>query len=198
VQDYPYIKDKLALLVESACLAKTLLVDSEGIGEDLPSTLVGWNANRINVLAQSTSDIRNNSFEDRYNRLEEVGAYIARGWNPSEITFISEGYANISDTIEERALSEAFITNPNIVECLTFVHISSDLTPIAIAVPYKCGLGRTTTYDTPARAYAQDFANQWGPLTKAMNTNQHNRLSEHEATTAISHLGWTIGKDNWT
>jgi hypothetical protein len=197
VEQYLTVKRKLALLIESACTAKLWLVQEKGIGEDMPSTLVGWKSHKVNVLVQADERLRSKPLEDRHRRLEGVALNLMRGWCPDEMTLISEGYCNVGSEDDDRPLAEAFVDNPSIKECLTFVHVAPRLKPFVVAVPYSCGLGRVTTFDAPSRAYAADFEEQWGPIAAALGRRSPSKPDPSNAEREIGALGWSLGEDVW-
>ena len=197
MEQYPTVKRKLALLVESACTAKLWLVQEKGIGEDMPSTLVGWESHKINVLVQADERLRAKPLEERHRRLRRVALCIMKGWAPEEMTLISEGYCNVGTEDDDRPLAEAFVDNPDVKECLTFVHVTPRLKPLVIAVPYSCGLGRVTTFDMPSRAYTADFEEQWQPLADALGFPPPFTPDPAKVVAEIDALGWAIGEDVW-
>lgn len=176
-------------------MAKLLLVQEKGIGEDLPTTIVGWESHKVNVLAQAGERIRHKPLDERYRRLTLVAREVMNGWCPDEFTLISEGFCNVGSEDEQRPLSEAFVDNPDVRECLTFVHVTTRLKPLVIAVPYKCGLGRTTAFDGPSRAYSADFAEQWEPLVDALTYHPQDVADAAKAGREIELLGWSLPDD---
>ncbi len=178
-------------------MAKLLLVQEKGIGEDMPSTLVGWESHRINVLVQADERLRLKPLEDRYRRLGQVAGHLMTGWCPDEMTLVSEGFCNVGQEDEDRPLSEAFVDNPDVKECLTFVHVTPHLKPLVIAVPYVCGLGRTTVFGGPSRAYAADFSEEWEPLASALGCPPAFTPDPEKVMGRIVELGWSLAEDVW-
>ena len=198
VDRYKTTKDKLQLVMESTCMAKCLLVEEQGIGEDLPSTLVGWESDRFAVLVQAEPRIMKLSREKRLNTLEKVSEYLRNGWQTTSFTFISEGFCNTGQNEETRPLDEAFINNPDVLECITFVHVTPT-SAIVVAAPYKQKLGRIVEFQQVSTANSGSFNEQTNPLQRILNkpidllkTKQTDLIVDD-----ILQQGWQVVHDIW-
>ena len=194
MERYPTTKDKLGLLIESSCIAKVFLVQEKGIGEDMPPTIVGWTKDKVTVLAQADMERQLQEVSKQIERLAEL---VVGGWGTGEVTLITEGYCNVGAEQEERPLREAFIDNPDIKECLSFIHVSHTGKPVVVAVPYTCGLGRTTTMGMVTRVYADDFSHYWKPIASAILSKQPLTSLDIDEVEEIKSLGWSVVDEYW-
>ena len=199
---YPTAKDKLALLIESTCIAKSLLVQEKGIGEDLPSTLVGWDEDSFLILIQAGEQVKNRSRDRRLESLYRCAMHVRDGWYPDTFTFINEGYCQVDGTTPEtRPLPEAFVDNPTVSECLTFIHVTATTT-VVVALPYRQLLGRVVDYGTITRVKASHFDAEAAPLQQALNIEPPTPVDlwdDHitRVVQLIEREGWQAVHDLW-
>ena len=203
VERYRSTKEKIALLVSSTSMAKAVLVLEEGIGQDLPATLVGWEGDRFVCLAQATDTIMNGTRKKRLHSLANVAALMKDGWDPDSFTFISEGYCNTGQSEDDRPLPEAFCDNHEVKECLTFIHVTNN-NIIVVVLPYHQDYGRIVRYDELSKASASSFADQALPLQYVLLTDVHTLISDMDLgnpitdpTILIEHQGWQVVHDMW-
>lgn len=203
MERYPSNIEKLALLVESTCIAKSLLVQEKGIGEDLGATLVGWDDDVFTILIQADENMMRRPRDRRLESLYRCALHVRDGWYPNTFTFISEGYCQIDNTDqpETRPLDEAFVDNPDVTECLTFIHVTEDDTTVVV-LPYSQHFGRVVEYGAVKRAKPALFEEQATPLRQALalepDTPTLNFDDHIEQTIAlIEREGWQVVHDLW-
>jgi hypothetical protein len=143
--------DKIALAVESAKTAKSMIVKTEGIGEELNITLMAWSNNSLRVVAQMHTDAMKDK-EGRLGRLIKVGCVLRQGWDIDEFTLFAEGYLSKDlKATDGRDMAQVYAEqNSPVVECLSFTHIQVD-DVINVAVPYTLAPPRTVHFQTPLK-----------------------------------------------
>jgi hypothetical protein len=197
VESYPTAKDKLALLIESTSIAKSVLIVDKGIGEDLPPTLVGWDDDAFTVIIQADEQVAKRPRTYRLRTLNTCALALRDGWYPDSFTYIGEGYCQLeTDDIETRPLDEAFVDNPTVSECLTFLHVTSD-TSLAVVLPYKQLVGRHVEYGTITRINSTSFTPEIETLQRALNAEPPlptTTYTQHlnEITHHIQRTGWQL------
>jgi hypothetical protein len=203
VESYPTAKDKLALLIESTCIAKSVLVHEKGIGEDLPPTLVGWDDDTFTILIQAGERMMSRPRDQRLESLYRCAMHVRDGWYNNTFTFISEGYCQITNTDnpETRPLDQAFVDNHDVTECLTFIHVTEGTTTVVV-LPYRQLLGRVVEYDVIQRAKAALFEPQAAPLRQALTIEPDTPYDEWDNHIArvvdlIEREGWQVVHDLW-
>lgn len=202
MERYPSPQDKLALLIESTCIAKSLLVQEKGIGEDLPPTLVGWDDGTFLILIQAGEQLKTRTRDRRLESLYRCAMHVRDGWYPDSFTFINEGYCQVDGTIPEtRPLPEAFVDNPTVSECLTFIHVTATTT-VVVALPYRQLLGRIVDYGTVTRVKADYFDGEASPLQRALNIEPDTPVdmwNDHitYVIDCIEREGWDVVHDLW-
>jgi hypothetical protein len=160
VDAYPDRTDKLLLACESAKVAKQYTIMEEGIGEDLAYNVMCWRHDFITAIFQLKSEHANS--EDRLNRTLEAIAVARFGFRADAISFIAEGYcaADPSEVDLTKPLSEQFVSNQEVRECLTVTHLEDGDTEI-IALPYVYAVPRHVNWGTPLRYPAHPTDNQF-------------------------------------
>lgn len=150
VDAYPHRLDKVLLACESAKVAKQYTVMEEGIGEDLAYNVMCWRDNVITAIFQLKPE--HTHAEDRLNRTLEAIAIARFGFKVDAISFIAEGYcaADPSEVDMGKPLSEQFVSNEQVRECLTVTHMEQGQTEI-IALPYTYAVPRHVEWGTPLR-----------------------------------------------
>lgn len=135
---YPSILDKMALAVESSKVAKTMVVQQDGIGEDMNFNLMGWRDCELVVVAQ-LSQVFMKDKEDRFARIIHAACVMRQGWDIDAFTFIAEGYCSFDkEATDGRDMAEVFSESDSPVdECLAFTHVDYDEI-LYVTVPYKC------------------------------------------------------------
>lgn len=202
MERYPTARDKLALLIESTCIAKSLLVQEKGIGEDLPPTLVGWDDDTFLILIQANERMKTRPRDRRLESLYRCAMHVRDGWYPDTFTFISEGYCQIDGTIPEtRPLPEAFVDNPTVSECLTFIHVTATTTTV-VALPYRQLLGRVVDYGVLTRVKAEYFEAEAKPLRQSLNIEPPTPTDLWDNHIAriielVEREGWDVVHDLW-
>ena len=139
--------DKVAFVLESACIAKERLVRDEGIGEDLTFNLYGWKDNNLVILLQMNPE---KMWADSYERFKYLtnAAFIARkGWGVEEFTLVAEGYCSVDpEATKGVSLRDSYSTNPSVKSCLTFTHVNTSETAI-VTRPYLLTWPRKVVYE---------------------------------------------------
>lgn len=149
LETYPDPLDKLALALESACIAKAYEVKAEGIGEDLRLNLFAWNDHHLVASAQLVQD-----FDTRVERLGAVAvaAQVLRaGFHADTFTLIMEGFCALDTNTDVLGadLARAFAAgDPNIKECLVGLNVNIDQAHIALT-PYTYQVGRIVDFLPP-------------------------------------------------
>lgn len=131
-------------------LAKENLVEDEGIGEDVPFTLFGWQDSRLIVVAQLHHSLMKEDHTQRLARVYFCASMFRMGWAVNALTFMAEAYC--SDNPEETAgypLDNLFASgNKSVSECITLTHAEGRDVSLVL-VPYKIGLGRKVDWSLP-------------------------------------------------
>ena len=150
VDTYPDRMDKVLLACESAKVAKQYTCMEEGIGEDLCYNVLCWREDAITSIFQLRP--QHASSEDRLHRTLEAIAIARFGFRADAISFIAEGYcaADPSEVDTTKPLSEQFVTNKEVRECLTVTHVENNNIEI-IALPYTYAVPRHVKWGTPLR-----------------------------------------------
>lgn len=161
---------KLALCVSSCMVAKDGLVESEGIGEDLPFTVFGWRNDFLIVVAQLDSGLMKLEPNDRLQRVSFCCNIFRMGWGVDAITFMAEAFCSTEpEKTKGYALDVLYAEQEQAVkECLTFTHIDGESASL-VMVPYKLKLGRKV---------------EWG---EAVHQRQADGLRDSQYPAAIAH-----------
>lgn len=150
VRGYDETLDKLALAVESAKLAKSIIVKTEGIGEDMNFSLMGWRDDELLVVAQLSSEHMEDK-EGRYERILQCACILRQGWGVTALTLVAEGYCSTNpEETKGKDMAQLFAVPENdfIRECLSFTHVE-DEDVVFVAVPYKCAPPRVVQFSGP-------------------------------------------------
>lgn len=160
VDMYPERMDKVLLACESAKVAKQYTVMEDGIGEDLSYNVMVWRDDSLTAIFQLRPEFA--GAEDRLNRTLEAISIARFGFWGDAITFIAEGYCakDPAGVDMARPLSEQFVANDEVRECLTVTHLEKGKTEI-IALPYKYAVPRQVHWDTPLRYPTYPSDNQF-------------------------------------
>lgn len=139
--------DKVALAVESTKIAKSMIVQQEGIGEDLNFSLMGWVEDELRIVIQLQSEFMAN-MEERFTRLVQAACVMRQGWGITAFTMVAEGYCSTSpEESKGKDLAQLFASaNTDFVrECLAFTHVEED-DLLFVVVPYKYKPPRKVVY----------------------------------------------------
>lgn len=151
MEKYGTILDKVALAVESAKVAKSDIVKSEGIGEDININLFGWRGSSLVIIAQML-DSGLIEKEERLVKLVNALCIIRQGWQVDAFTMVAEAYCALSPADTKGTdMAELFAQqNSPVYECLSVTHIEhSD--SLFVAVPYSLVPPRTVIYQSPMK-----------------------------------------------
>lgn len=190
--------EKLALAIDSGQIAKSALVDINGIGEDVPATLICWVDDRIKVMIQAGPEHMLLSPISRLSDLSSIALIARGGWMTEAMTLILEGYCSLDENNQDpRPLDEAFIDNPRVSECLTFIHASPNEEPMIAVSPYSVGLGRVTSFLKPRFSHQEPFERHFKPLMDALtherpSSKTNDRRRDQSARELIGQLGWSV------
>lgn len=150
MNDYPESLDKVALAVESAKIAKSMIVQQEGIGEDISFNLMVWRDSQLVAVAQLSQSLMGDP-EERYGLVVQAACVLRQGWGATAFTMVAEGYC--STNLEEskgKDMAQLFAspTTDFVKECLSFTHVQEDGI-LFVVVPYRCLPPRKVQYHTP-------------------------------------------------
>lgn len=124
--------------------AKADLVKDEGIGTDLYPALFAWGdqGDGYAILIDSGPDRAT-----EYSRVLAAVIAISRGWGPHTVAFVKEGYAAQKGSEHDpRPLSERFVDDPTVHECITVTTVTKDGDAAFAIQPYTVGLGRVVQW----------------------------------------------------
>ena len=144
--------DKMALAAAATKVAKQETVALEGIGEDIPFSLMAWREGVLTAICQLDPDFGDETPEERLMRTVEAAAVCRRGFDVTAFTFVTEGYCATDPTVVDARVSLAaqFVENHDVQECLTVTHIEAGNVYLA-AWPYRYELGRRVVWGDPLR-----------------------------------------------
>jgi hypothetical protein len=138
MNEYPEMLDKVALAVESTKVAKSLVVQQEGIGEDLNFSLMAWTDGDLRIVVQLKNEYMKDH-EDRYERLVQAACIIRQGWGATAFTMVAEGFCSTNPAESKgKDLAQLFaaVNVDYVRECLAFTHIEED-DILFVVVPYS-------------------------------------------------------------
>ncbi len=147
---YPTAEAKIWLAIESAKVAKRITVAEEGIGEDLTFNLLAWRDDQLTAICQLDSKLTIETPDERLSRTREVAILCRTGYEATGLTLITEGYCapNPAEVDLSIPLSEQFVANKAVRECLTITHLENQQTDV-LALPYTYGVPRKVEFDFP-------------------------------------------------
>lgn len=150
MNDYPESLDKVALAVESAKIAKQMIVKQDGIGEDLSFTLMTWRDSELVAVAQLSQEYMGDP-EERYGLMVQAACVLRQGWGATAFTMVAEGYCSTNpDESKGKDMAQLFAspTTDFIKECLSFTHVQEDGI-LFVVVPYRLLPPRQVEYYKP-------------------------------------------------
>jgi hypothetical protein len=150
MNDYPESLDKVALAVESAKIAKGMIVKQEGIGEDLSFNLMAWRDSQLVAVAQLSQALMSDH-EERYGLMVQAAVILRQGWGATAFTMVAEGYCSTNlDETRGKDMAQLFAspTTDFIKECLSFTHVQEDGI-LFVVVPYRLAPPRQVEYYKP-------------------------------------------------
>lgn len=157
---YPSAESKIWLAIESAKVAKRLTVAEDGIGEDLTYNLLAWRDDQLTAICQLDSKLISETSDERLSRAHEVVILCRSGFGATGITLIAEGYCAPDPTGVDLSvpLSEQFVSNKSVRECITITHLEDWETNI-VAMPYTYGVPRKVKFEAPLAYPKKQTAN---------------------------------------
>jgi len=144
--------DKMALAVESAKVAKSMVVKIDGIGEEINLNLLIWRDDELVAVAQLLSEFMEDK-EDRFLRVVNAVCIFRQGWGATAVTMIAEAYCSSDPSASKgKEMAELFASPENayIRECLSFTHIDGE-DAFFLAVPFVCVPPRQVVYGEALR-----------------------------------------------
>lgn len=150
MNEYPESLDKVALAVESAKIAKAMMVKQEGIGEDLSFSLMTWRDSELVAVAQLSHAFMSDP-EERYGLMVQAACILRQGWGATAFTMVAEGYCSTNpDESKGKDMAQLFAspTTDFVKECLSFTHVQDDGI-LFVVVPYRCVPPRHVEYYKP-------------------------------------------------
>ena len=152
VETYPTPIEKIALVAAATRVAKETTIKEEGIGEDLPFSLMVWREASLTAICQLDGELRDEHPGERLIRTVEAAAACRWGFDATAFTFVTEGYCATDPTVVDARVSLAaqFVENHDVQECLTVTHIEAGNVYLA-AWPYRYELGRRVVWGDPLR-----------------------------------------------
>lgn len=141
-------QEKIALVAAATKIAKEESVAIEGIGEDLPFSLMAWNDSALAAICQLDASLGDELPGERLIRTIEAATICRRGFEATAFTFVTEGYCATDPAAidSDTPLATQFINNHDVKECLTVTHIEAGNIYLA-AIPYRYQLGRTMQWE---------------------------------------------------
>jgi hypothetical protein len=150
MDEYPDDMGKIALTITSAQLAKDLMVDEYGIGEDLAFTFFGWRENRLSMVVQLRNEFMRAPVIERIPRCQVMCNLIRTAWAIDAITLVAEGFETLDKSkLGGKDLRQAFIDGKDLVrECITVTHceineVNGNIETTVATVPYSYEVGRS-------------------------------------------------------
>jgi hypothetical protein len=150
MDEYPEILDKVALAVESSKIAKSMMVQQEGIGEDLSFSLMAWSDDELVAVAQ-LSGLLMADHEERYSLMIQAACILRQGWEATAFTMVAEGYCSTNPNESRGKDMAQLFASPShnfVRECLAFTHVEED-DLMFVVVPYKYEPPRRVVYSNP-------------------------------------------------
>jgi hypothetical protein len=150
MDEYPEILDKVALAVESSKIAKSMMVQQEGIGEDLSFSLMAWSDDELVAVAQ-LSGLLMADHEERYSLMIQAACILRQGWDATAFTMVAEGYCSTNPNESRGKDMAQLFASPShnfVRECLAFTHVEED-DLMFVVVPYKYEPPRRVVYSNP-------------------------------------------------
>lgn len=150
-----YLDDmsKIALTITSAQLAKDLMVEEYGIGEDLAFNFFGWREHRLAIIGQLRTEFMRLPIEDRIIRCQNMCNLIRTAWAIDAISLVAEGFETLDKSkLNGKDLRQAFADGKNKVrECITVTHceineVNGNIETTIASVPYSYELGRSVEW----------------------------------------------------
>jgi hypothetical protein len=138
MNEYPEILDKVALAVESAKVAKQMVVQQEGIGEDLGFSLMAWEDDDLRAVVQ-LSGLFMTDHEERYALMVQAACILRQGWKATAFTMVAEGYCSTNPNESKGKDMAQMFASPScdfVRECLAFTHVERG-EMLFVVVPYK-------------------------------------------------------------
>lgn len=137
---------KIALTLTASQLAKSLIVKTEGIGEDLSFNFFAWRDGHPLLCAQLDSGLMKEDHGRRFERCLAMLGVLRFRLGITGLTFVAEGY--VAPSLQKKELSLAFIDpNSRVKECLTVIHCEESMQPgtpdvYLFSLPYEYRVGR--------------------------------------------------------
>lgn len=155
---YPTSMDKIALVAAATRVAKDVAVTEEGIGEDVPFSLMVWRDDALTAICQLDIGLGDEHPGERLIRTVEAAALCRRGFDATAFTFVTEGYCATDPALIDAdvPLAVQFVGNRDVLECLTVTHIEAGDIYLS-AFPYSYALGRKVVWGEPLH-YEPTFA----------------------------------------
>lgn len=155
--------EKLAYALESAGLAKFALVKEEGIGAQVPFSVIAWKDGAVIKVLRARPEIDNGTPEERGFALAQAGAHLRRAYGIDSFTVISEGYSaapeDMDDLDDSTSLASQFVSNKAIQEVMVAVQADPRdsetliaMCPFTYEVPRKVVWGEPFITSVPAES----------------------------------------------
>ena len=147
---YESVESKIWLAIESAKVAKQVTITEDGIGEDLTYNFLVWRDDCLTAICQLDSRLMSETPDERLSRAHEVAILCRTGYEATGLTLIAEGYCAPDPAEVDLAipLSEQFVSNRSVRECITITHLEHSETTI-VAMPYTYAVPRKVKFDPP-------------------------------------------------
>jgi len=134
---------KMRLVVASAQVAKDDTVRVDGVGEDIPFSLMVWRDHALTAVCQMDRRLMTDPPGERLVRTMKVAEICRRGFDATAFSFVTEGYCALdpTDVNMDEPLAAQFVHNVSVSECLAVTHVEAGNVYLA-AVPYRYEVGR--------------------------------------------------------
>lgn len=197
MEEYPDDMSKIALTITSAQVAKDLMVEEYGLGEDLAFNFFGWRENRLSMVAQLRNEYMQVPVLERIPRCQAMCNTIRVAWAVDAISLVAEGFETFDKTrLNGKDLRQAFADGKNIVkECITVTHceineVTGEAETTIASVPYSYQVGRSIEWgETTGYTRNLDEIMRTAPVPKmlrdAMSLAPMNEYSDEEMDAMI-------------
>ena len=98
MDEYEDSMRKIALCLTGAQLAKNLMVEEFGIGEELAFNFFGWRDNRLVMVAQLRREYMNLPVAKRLEACKMLCVAMTSHWAIDAISFVAEGFETLRDS----------------------------------------------------------------------------------------------------
>lgn len=148
---YTDVYGKLALTLTASQVAKQQVVDMNGIGEDLPFCLTGWQDGVLMTMMALGPEAMALPVPQRLPLVSASAQVMRAVFGCDSITFVAEGFISRNTETRGRDLRRAFVdATKDVNECVTVCHVAinrlGDPDATIMSVPYGYVGGKTVVW----------------------------------------------------